>query len=175
MRAEDLRLVGLDTKEEISLGPGFRDWSVMDFRGPVFSAKRVGGPIGRIRLLLPKDLLVAVYDRFAKANPTGCAVADVDEMHELIYAPDIPEAERERLWDSGEVGWDVFDWRIPPHGRDPILRYLPELFDPAVLQGILDDPRLGQDERPPNAPKNFEDWWLDRRRHYRWSDWWNTR
>ncbi|MFN4115276.1 MAG: hypothetical protein ACK4F7_02100 [Inhella sp.] len=175
MKVEDLMLAGLDTKELIYLGPGLRTWPLLAFQGPVFQPTRVGGPDGRPYFVLPRELLACLYERFAMANPSGCAICDPNEMDGLIYAHDVPEAERERLWDAGEVGWDVFDWRIPPHGRDPIRRYLPELFEPAVLQRILSDPRLDMAQKPPKAPADYADYWQDKSRHFRWSDWWNER
>jgi len=176
MKLEDLTLIGLDTREAVDLGTGHRTWPLTHHRGPQFNASRVstGGP-SRPYLVLPKDLLELFYSRFAYANPSGCAVSAVDEMDTHLYLAGTPEEERRRLWDAGEVGWEGFDWRIPPHGRDPIRRYLPELFEPTVLQRILDDPRLDMSRKAPRAPANYEDYWQDRSRHYRWSDWWNER
>lgn len=170
----NLNLLGLATKEVISLGPGYRDWPLMAFRGPVFSGQRIWGidAPSRTCLLLPKDLLALLYSRFSSANPQGVAIAETGELDDLEFGPEVKEIERERRYDAGEVGWDVFDHRTPPHGTDPIRRYLPELFDPAAKVRILADPTLDTSWLRPNQPGPEYQLGWDERQHYRWSEWW---
>lgn len=175
MRNQSFDIVGLDSKELISLGIGLDTWELMDFRGPVFSASRVGGPQGRTHLLLPSDLLRLLYERFAGANPSGCPKVRTEQIEDYLFRRGDSEELRDRLWEQGDVGWDVFDSRLPPNGRDPIKRYLPELFERGVLDSILKDPRLDLDQRAPGAPPNSDEWSLDLSKHFRWSAWWNDR
>ena len=172
LRPEELWLLGLDTKETVDIGDGHKNWLFNSFRGPIFDARPVAGSAApaKTHLLLPIGLLTAFYERFAAANPSGVVVAETNELDDLEFWPDISEDERSRLYDAGEVGWDVFNDRIPPHGRDPIRRYLPELFEPAVMQQILSDPTLDFSWGRSNQPDGNA-FWSDEH-HYRWSDWW---
>ncbi|MFT7722268.1 MAG: hypothetical protein QM788_05500 [Roseateles sp.] len=111
-----------------------------------------------------------LYTRFADANPSGLVIAETNELDDLEFGADVTEAERERLYEAGDVGWDVFNDRLPPHGHDPIRRYLSELFNPDALLGILNDPTLDYSWKRPNQPEGNEFWSDDH--HYRWSDWW---
>lgn len=121
---EDLSLLGMDTKDVVNLGPGYRDWPLMAFRGPVFNSLRDWGQTApsRPRLLLPADLPALLYRRVAQFNPSGLVVAEIEELDDLEFGTEVTEDERNRRYDAGEVGWEVFDHRIPPHGRDPIRR-----------------------------------------------------
>ena len=125
----------------------------------------------RTHLALPPALLASLYSRFADANPNGVVIAETNELDDLEFGLEIGEDERSRLYDAGEVGWDVFNDRIPPHGRDPIRRYLPELFEPAVMQQILSDPTLDFSWKRSNQPEGNAFW--NDEFHYRWSDWWH--
>jgi hypothetical protein len=111
---EDLALLCTDTKDVVNLGSGYRDWPLMAFRGPVFNSSRVWGQNApsRPRLLLPADLLALLYRRMAQFNPSGLVVAEIEELDDLEFGSEVTEDERNRRYDAGEVGWDVFDHPI---------------------------------------------------------------
>lgn len=174
--AEYLWLIGLTTKEQLYLGFGFRSWPLLSFQGPILSEARIDPTVtnGKHYLVLPRHLLVKLYERFEKANPDGCVLANEYEIDDILFSLDVAEDERNRLWDAGEVGWQVFDAGMPPHGRDPIRHYLPELFEPGVLRAIVEDPCLDMSNEPPNA-LSLDERDKDMTQHYRWADWWLKR
>ncbi len=161
---------GKSTLEMIELGPGYRRWPLTAFRGPVFRASRVGGPRDRGYLLLPLDLLNLLYGRFAQLNADGVLTTSFDEAYDLLVPPGFDEEEAERRYESGEILCDLFEFRRPG-GRDPLLRYLPELFEPEVLNRILRDSTLDSSFRRKHRPPGDKAFWSEDK-HYRWSDWW---
>jgi hypothetical protein len=175
MRIEDIELVGLSTKEIVSLGPGARDWSPISFRGPVLLGSQLGNPGDRRLYMLPPHLLKKLYERFLAQNPLGTCLADPNEIEHILFDVQMSLDERTELYDSGQIGWDIFNPRGPNLGRDRYLPYLPALADPRELQAVLLDEKLNLEIRPLTAPTAFEDGWSGATRHFRWADWRNNR
>jgi hypothetical protein len=175
MHFEDLKLVGLDTKEVLTLGTGLRHWNPMQFCGPVLRALQLQGAPDRRLLVLPQQLLQRLYARFGQSNPSGTPIADSNEIESILFDMTMSQDERTELYDSGEIGWDIFDPSGPDKGRGRFLRYLPELEDPSQQQAILTDETLELTITPVSAPDSFEEWWRNASCHYRWSSWWNDR
>jgi hypothetical protein len=166
----DLVLLGINTKETISLGPGLKSWALMAFRGPVFSERRIGFDGRNEHVLLPADLLQALYGRFAVRNPHGILIVTFEEAEELAFSEDLSEDEKDAAYDSGETLCNVFDMRWP-NGVDPLKTYLPELFEVSVHNRLTSDPTLDAAKQRPDRPPD-EVAFLCVDRHFRWSDWW---
>jgi hypothetical protein len=170
MGLPDLFLYGRSTKELISLGPGLKTWSLIAFRGPVLSERRLGFKGSKIYLLLPIDLLTLLYTRFTAKNSGGVSIFTFDEAWQCAMSEGVTEEKMDLMYDSGEALCNVFDMRWP-NDVDPLKTYLPELFEVSVHNRLTSDPTLDAAKQRPDRPPD-EVAFLCVDRHFRWSDWW---
>jgi hypothetical protein len=133
-------LLGLDTLELIAVGdeksPAL-SWPLMDHCGPVLHLFGLGAKKDKI-VMMPKDLLEILYQRFAALNPKG-AVLVAGEGYWKYAPPGMGKEEAFRLADEGKLFQDITDdGNFYPRLRE----IMPELTQPDVLAHLASDPEL---------------------------------
>lgn len=138
---------GSDTLTSILVCTGgrgaWRRWSLMDHEGPFFRLEYLGYPRKRC-VYLPPDLLEILYERFAAANPSGAFLHSDFSEGEAIALERYSEETLDELYDQRKVLFSVnvdLDHEGYPHMRT----YLPELFEPSVIERLANDPWLDLD------------------------------
>lgn len=140
-------LVGLNTLELISIGnekSPAKAWGLWDHEGPRLDLHLLRHGTETLIVMLPKDLLEKLYSRFADANPKGTAITWREEY--LKYAP--PELSNEevmQLYDDEKLFPNItmsYSLLSNPNRNPPLLRYLPELHRPEVLERLATDPEV---------------------------------
>ncbi|WP_029922264.1 hypothetical protein [Nevskia soli] len=137
-------LFGKDTLEEVEIGygaPHREQWSLERHPGLRMYMRALGGEEGAYRYLYP-DHLKLLYARFAAANPGGM-VMGVDDVVEAAY-------EREHGLTSKQVEalteQDLLYVPVTSEGElvglPYLRRYLPEVFEPAMVGRMQADPWL---------------------------------
>lgn len=132
-------LFGPDTMEIITAGEGKGDYSFDERGGPEIWSGVFGLNPGKLLYLYP-DHLKLLYDRFATANPSGLLEGWAGTFDDYL-PPGMTKEERDRLEDEGELFVDIFpacEETDYPRAR----KYLPELFEPGVIEKMAADPWL---------------------------------
>jgi hypothetical protein len=155
-----LDMFGLDTLEAISISEDWRAKLPLEFyAGPKIWPSYLGKDSDKTLFLYPEHLKL-LYERFRIANPKGVVFGPANSFDE--YAPPgLSEDELNRLEADRKIFVKPFstDWdRGYPHAR----KYLPELFEPTVINKMDADPwlnvhLLGQAEREGIVPRELGD------------------
>ncbi|ARN82181.1 hypothetical protein [Methylocystis bryophila] len=137
-------LLGLDTFDILGVGyGGGREFEAMPLaqrEGPKIWSRFFGVRPSRVLYLSPEQLDL-LYNRFAAANPKGVVSGAGDDFYRA-FAPDhLTRQEVDRLEDEGKIFIHVFDEEMQ-HGFPHVRRYLPELFEPGVVEKMHRDPWL---------------------------------
>lgn len=169
---------GHDCLNMILVGDGrgaWRRWGLMDHEGPLIRLDFLGHPARRLSYL-PLDLLELLYERFRQANPSGVSlVADYDYMPIALLRHS--EEELDALYEQRKALVDITlddEWNGYPHMRP----YLPELYDPATIERLANDPWLDYgllsraEHLGPEKGGIRPDLWVDR--SARWSPEWRA-
>lgn len=137
-------LVGLDTFEILGVGDGRgKEFDVMPLEqreGPKVSSYYFGDRPGHTLYLYPEQLKL-LYDRFREANPTGVVSGTGDFSYRQFAPKHLGQEEVKSLEDEGKLFVHIFD----PDARKPypqVRRYLPELFEPGLIDKMHRDPWL---------------------------------
>lgn len=135
---------GVDTLNSILVCNGgrgaWRRWSLMDHEGPYFRLEYLGYSRKRC-VYLPPDLLRLLYQRFAAANPSGAHLHSSFEEGEAIALERYGEERLDDLYDQKKVLFNI-DLELDDEGYPRMRPYLPELFEPAVIERLANDPWL---------------------------------
>lgn len=112
----------------------------MDHEGPYFRLDYLGYPQKRYAYL-PPDLLRLLYERFAAANPSGAHLHSDFSEGEAIALERYSEEQLDELFDQKKVLFNI-DLEQGDEGYPHMRPYLPELFEPAVINRLANDPWL---------------------------------
>ena len=134
-------LLGLNTLELISIGSeksAALAWSLMDHEGPSLRLFLLGAHKDKV-VMMPKDLLETLYQRFAALNPKGTVIV-LGQSYLSDYTPaGISKEEASRLEDEGKLFQDITsDADFYPRLRE----IMPELTQPDVLARLAADPEI---------------------------------
>jgi hypothetical protein len=136
-------LLGLDTLERIGIDYGRGDaYDALPFElrpGPKITPYYLGRPPGKLLFLYPEHLKL-VYDRLRAANPKGVVLV-AGEGFEKYAPPGLTKKELDKLEEERKIFVDPFmtDATLGyPHAR----KYLPELFEPGMIDRMAADPWL---------------------------------
>jgi hypothetical protein len=137
-------MIGLDTLEVLGVGTGrgkeFDAMSLDQREGPKISSYYFGFQPGRVLYLYPEQLDL-LYKRFTAANPSG-VVAGTGDLFYREYAPkNLSQEAIENMENQGKIFVHLFD-EYPPHPYPYVRKYLPELFEPGVVEKMHRDPWL---------------------------------
>jgi hypothetical protein len=139
--SDSYSLLGLDTLERIVIGDeksAAAGWGLWDHQGPVLNLVLLGGTPDNRWVMLSKDMLEKLYDRFAAANPKGTVLV-WGQGYEKYAPPGLSRDDLERMEENGELFAPI------SYGEDGFRRLrelLPELTDPTVLARLATDPAL---------------------------------
>jgi hypothetical protein len=137
-------LLGLDTLEILGVGYGrgeeFDAMPLEQREGPKIWSNIFGEQTGEVLYLYPEQLGL-LYKRFAVANPTGIVAGSGDKFYGA-YAPKqfMPDQVR-RMEDEAKIFVHIFHEQAK-HGYPHVRKYLPELFEPGVVEKKHRDPWL---------------------------------
>jgi hypothetical protein len=135
----DWELFGLDTLESVMLGEGPKDQPLELRGGPKVFNDDFGDHCGKVLFLRPEQL-VLLYERFKAANPKGIIIGQMFSFDK--YAPPgLTGDELEKLEEDRKIFVNIFltdSAQGYPHAR----KYLPELFEPGVIEQMVADPWL---------------------------------
>jgi hypothetical protein len=107
--------------------------------GPKIWACWLGMVSDKLLYHYPEHLRL-LYDRFSKANPTGVVLGPEFSFDE--YAPaGLTEAELNKLEEEGKIFVNIF-LRDEEQGYPHVRKYLPELFEPGMIEKMAADPWL---------------------------------
>jgi hypothetical protein len=161
-------LIGLDTLEVLGVGTGRgKDFDAMPLEhreGPKIFSYFFGFFPGPVLYLYPEQLQL-LYKRFKEANPSGI-VSGTGDLFYRQYAPGhLTNQEIENLENEGKIFVHLFD-EEEPHPYPHLKKYLPELFEPGIVEKMRSDPwlhvhLLGQAIREgavPNGPGETSRW-----------------
>jgi hypothetical protein len=134
---------GHDTLTKIRVGSGrsaWAKWNLWDHEGPIICLDYMGGAAGRY-VYLTKELLGLLYQRFRQANPSGATLLGGDLFEVDFLSEKFSEKEQEEMYERRIA---LFSINVEDSEKKyPHLRpYLPELFDPSVLEKLARDPWL---------------------------------
>ena len=165
-----LKIFGIDTLETITIDDdGRRTPPLETCGGPKIWLCDLGVSSEKLLYLYPEHLKL-LYERFKAANPKGVILGPENSFDE--YAPPgLSEAELNELEEEGRIFVDLFHSDSEqgyPHAR----KYLPELFEPGVIDKMAADPwldahLLGRAIREGAAPAELGD-------SVRWSPEWRA-
>ena len=171
-------LLGLNTLELLGIGheksPAMK-WGLWDHQGPTLDLWLLGYGNGPKMVMLPTDFLEKLYGRFAEANPKGTVITWRDGC--LEYAPlELSKEEVMQLYDDEKLFPDIakdinYSLLGDPNRDAPLLRYLPELRQPEVLERLATDPEASLEL----FSQAYEEGILSKiygPRHKRWSPEW---
>jgi len=170
---------GHDTLTKIGVGRGrgaWRRWGLMDHTGPLFRLEDLGYP-GKRYVYLPVDLLELLYARFRAANPSGVTLTTDDSVELMILRDRYTEVEMLEMHEQGRAFFRIdveAHWEGYPHVRP----YLPELYEPATIERLANDPWLDYqllewaEFLGPDRGGIRHDLWVDR--SARWSPEWRA-
>jgi hypothetical protein len=160
-------MIGLNTLERISVDYGRGDafdrlpWDLR--AGPTIWHSDMGGDSDKVLFLYP-DHLKLLYDRFEKANPKGVALVAGDGF-DAYAPPGHTIKELDKLEEERKIFVNLFmtDAALGyPHAR----KYLPELFEPGLIDQMAADPWLNvkllgkaiKEGHVPDEPGNSSRW-----------------
>lgn len=115
----------------------------MDHEGPYFRLDYLGYPKKHFAYL-PPDLLKMLYERFSAANPSGAFLHSDFSEGEAVALERYGEEKLDELFDQGKVLFSV-NLELNKEGYPHMRPYLPELFEPAVIERLANDPWLDLD------------------------------
>lgn len=133
---------GHDTLNMILVGEGRAtrmNWGLMDHEGPIIHLDYLGYPEKRYAYL-PADLLALLYERFLADNPGGASLV-LDEQYLPIALTHHSREELDGLYKEGKALL-VINMQQNEEGYPLLKKYLPELFEPATLERLANDPWL---------------------------------
>jgi hypothetical protein len=132
-------LLGLDTLELIELGEGIERDPLEMRGGPTISYDDFGGNSDKILFLRP-DHLKLLYERFKAANPKGAVIVTENGYYEHI-PPGMSFEQCNKLENEGKIFLELFLDDLE-HVLPRLREYLPELFEPGVIDQMAADPWL---------------------------------
>jgi hypothetical protein len=133
---------GHDTLNMILVGDGratWMNWGLMDHEGPIIHLDYLGYPEKRYAYL-PEDLLSLLYERFLADNPAGASLV-LDEQYLPIALTRRSREELDALCEEKKA-LQVINLQQNEEGYPQLRKYLPELFEPATLERLANDPWL---------------------------------
>ena len=135
-----LNMFGRDTFEIVTIDDdGRRVPPLETCGGPKIWSSDLGASSHKLLYLYPEHLKL-LYDRFKAANPKGVVIGPENSFDE--YAPPgRTEAELNKLEEERKIFVDLFltdEEQGYPHAR----KYLPELFEPGMIDKMAADPWL---------------------------------
>lgn len=137
-------LLGLDTFDILGVGYGrgeeFDAMPLQKREGPKIWSRFFGVNPSKVLYLYPEQLEL-LYKRFAAANPSGVRPGAGDRFYRDFAPKHLSPAEVARLEDEGKIFVHVFDEGMQ-YGYPHVRKYLPELFDPGVVDKMHSDPWL---------------------------------
>jgi hypothetical protein len=132
-------MFGLDTFESIHLSDARGEMPLELRPGPKVWHCDFGGDSDKLLYLYPEHLSL-LYERFRAANPKGIVFGPEGSFDD--YAPsDLSREELEKLREERKIFVSLFltDEDLGyPHAR----KYLPELFEPGMIDKMVADPWL---------------------------------
>lgn len=135
-------MFGLDTLEIIDIGDGRSKLPIELCEGPKVWHSALGGASDKLLYLYPEHLKL-LYDRFRKANPKG-VIFGIDGSFDEYAPSGLSKKELDRLQEERKIFVSLFltdEGLGYPHAR----KYLPELFEPNLINKMAADPWLNVD------------------------------
>ena len=132
-------MFGRDTLETLDLSDGDRAMPLKSRPGPKVHSGDLGGDPDKLLYLYPEHLAL-LYSRFRDANPKGVVYGPEDSFDE--YAPPgLTRKELDKLQAERKIFVNLF-LTDPEAGYPHARKYLPELFEPGMIDKMAADPWL---------------------------------
>lgn len=137
-------MLGLDTLEMISIdygkGEAFENLPFELRPGPTIDPADFGKRSFKMLFLYPEHLSL-LYRRFKEANPKGVIFIASDDDLTPFAPPGLAKKELDKLEEERKIFVSLFSTDASS-GYPHVRRYLPELFEPGVIEKMAADPWL---------------------------------